>query len=56
MPRTEDRDLPAASRPGPYETSYQVLRGYDGPAPSAASPQAPAPVLVAGSLRIVRPR
>lgn len=33
----------AAPARGPYETSYEVLRGYDAPAPAPA-PEAPADV------------
>ncbi|HYH83478.1 MAG TPA: hypothetical protein VEX86_27025 [Longimicrobium sp.] len=50
MPRNDerDRDRNAPSRPGPYETPYQVLRGYDAPAPGRTRTPDRGPVLVAG--------
>jgi len=36
MPRLDRHDSPAADRRrGPYETSYDVVRGYDVPPPAS---------------------
>lgn len=50
MPRNDDRDRNTAPRPrpGPYEAPYQVLRGYDTPAPGQPRTPDRGPVLVAG--------
>ena len=48
MPRNDDRDHNAAPRPGPYEAPYQVLRGYDTPAPGQPRTPDRGPVLIAG--------
>lgn len=47
MPR-DDRDTPFSARPGPYEAPYQVLRGYDAPAPGPVRTPDRGPVLIAG--------
>jgi hypothetical protein len=46
--RNEDRDQDVAPRPGPYESPYQVLRGYDSPAPGQPRTPDRGPVLIAG--------
>jgi hypothetical protein len=48
MPRNDDREPNGASRPGPYESSYQVLRGYDAPPPAPVRTPDRGPVLIAG--------
>lgn len=47
MPRNDDRDPQRPARPGPYEAPYQVLRGYDAPAPGAPRTPDRGPVLIA---------
>jgi len=48
MPRNDDRDPYRPSRPGPYESSYEVMRGYDAPPPGRPRTPDRGPVLVAG--------
>lgn len=47
MPR-DDRDTNSTAHPGPYEAQYQVLRGYDAPAPHPVRTPDRGPVLIAG--------
>ncbi|HEU4562710.1 MAG TPA: hypothetical protein VFS20_33075 [Longimicrobium sp.] len=47
MPRNDDRDRTTTPRPGPYESPYQVLRGYDTPAPGQPRTPDRGPVLIA---------
>jgi hypothetical protein len=56
MPRHDDRVPDAATRPGPYEVSYQTLRGYDAPPPVLVRGPDRAPVMVAGRRDPIPPR
>lgn len=47
MPRHDDRVADAGTRPGPYETQYQTLRGYDAPPPAPVRATDRAPVWIA---------
>jgi hypothetical protein len=48
MPRLDRHESPAADRRrGPYETSYDVVRGYDVPPPATRRTTDLAPAMVA---------
>jgi hypothetical protein len=49
MARTQRHDPPDAWRPGPYETRYDVVRGYDEPPLAPRSVARPSPGMVAAS-------
>jgi hypothetical protein len=48
MPRLDRHESPAADRRrGPYETSYDVVRGYDVPPPASRRASDRVPAMVA---------